>query len=155
MTADVDVTIELRDIDVLGLVRALRRAGFRLRMDFDDDFLRASRLLVMVHTATSMPLDVLLSSTRLHAEFLSRARLIDVGGVQVPMMSPEDLIVTKILAGRRKDLEDVRGVLREQTALDMGRIRDLLGQLEAALDEPRLLRRFERLARAARGGPQA
>ena len=150
MTADVDVTVELRDIDVLGLVAALGRVGFRLRMEFDDDFLRASRLLVLVHTATSMPLDVLIASTRLHAEFLSRARLIDAGGVRVPMMSPEDLIVTKILAARRKDLEDIRGVLREQTELDMGRIRDLLGQLEEALDEPRLLARFDRLVRAAR-----
>jgi predicted nucleotidyltransferase len=151
MTADVDVTVELRDIDVLGLVAALSRAGFQLRMDFDDDFLRASRLLLLVHTATSMPLDLLISSTRLHAEFLSRTRIIDAGGVRVPMMSPEDLIVTKILAARRKDLEDVRGVLREQTALDLGRIRDLLTQLEAALEDHRLLRRFERLVRGARG----
>ena len=37
--------------------------------------------------------------------------MIDVEGVQVPVASPEDLIVMKILAGRAKDLEDVRTLL--------------------------------------------
>jgi len=32
----------------------------------------------------------------------------------LPVCSPEDLIVTKLLAGRPKDLEDIRGILRVQ-----------------------------------------
>ncbi len=35
--------------------------------------------------------------------FLERAIHVDVSGVAMPFISPEDLIVTKILAGRAKD----------------------------------------------------
>jgi predicted nucleotidyltransferase len=150
MTADVDVTVDPASIDTLTLVDQVRGAGFHLRMDLGDDFLREARLLPLVHRLTSMPLDVVLASTDLQREFLDRARLVDAGGIQVPMMSPEDLVVTKVLAGRPKDLDDVRGVLHEQPSLDVERVRALLGQLEAKLEEPRLVARFERLLKSSR-----
>lgn len=61
-------------------------------------------------------------------------------------------MVTKVLAGRPKDLEDVRGVLIEQRSIDLQRVRALLGQLEATLEETRLLTRFERLLRRSSVG---
>ncbi|WP_437582036.1 nucleotidyltransferase [Sorangium sp. So ce887] len=150
MTADVDVTIDLAQTSALTLVDDLSRAGFDLRIHLGEDFLREARLLPLVHRSTSMPIDVVIAASSLHVEFLARRRLIDLGGVRVPMISPEDLVVTKVLAGRPKDLEDVRGVLLEQDDLDLDRIRELLGELEAALGEDRLLRRLERLIRKAR-----
>ncbi|WP_437651447.1 nucleotidyltransferase [Sorangium sp. So ce362] len=150
MTADVDVTIDLAQTSALTLVDDLSRAGFDLRIHLGEDFLREARLLPLVHRSTSMPIDVVIAASSLHIEFLARRRLIDLGGVRVPMISPEDLVVTKVLAGRPKDLEDVRGVLLEQHDLDLDRIRELLGEIEAALGEDRLLRRLERLIRTAR-----
>jgi hypothetical protein len=50
------------------------------------------------------------------------------------VIKPEDLVATKILAGREKDLEDVRSVLRErQDMLDLDLIRTTLTSLEEAL----------------------
>ncbi|WP_438005132.1 DUF6036 family nucleotidyltransferase [Sorangium sp. So ce321] len=66
-----------------------------------------------------MPIDVVIAASSLHIEFLERRRLVALGGVRVPMTSPEDLVVTKVLTGRPKDLEDVRGVLLEQHDLDL------------------------------------
>jgi hypothetical protein len=150
MTADVDITVDLGRMDTLAFVAALEGAGFVLRLDFDEGFLRESRLLPLVHRATAMPADVMIACTRLHTEFLARRKMVDLGGLRVPMLSPEDLVVTKVLAGRRKDLEDVRGVLVAQLGLDLGHVRELLGELEVALDEDGLLRRFERLANRTR-----
>jgi predicted nucleotidyltransferase len=54
-----------------------------------------------------------------------------MAGAAIPVISPEDLIVTKILAGRSKDLEDVRGILKERRAsLDLDHIRETLDLLE-------------------------
>jgi hypothetical protein len=50
----------------------------------------------------------------------------------------------KILAGRPKDIEDVRAVLRERRAtIDVAYIRSTLGLLEEALSQADLLPRFE------------
>lgn len=156
MTADVDVTVDPGRTSTLTLVDALAGAGFDLRIDLGEDFLREARLLPLVHRATAMPVDVMLASTSLHSEFLARSRLVTIGSVRVPMISPEDLLVTKILAGRPKDLEDSRGVLLEQRDLDLDHVRALLGELGEALGEDRLLRRLERLLRSIKpeGSPR-
>ena len=64
----------------------------------------------------------------------------------VPMISAEDLLVTKMLAGRSKDLDDVRGILAAQGAsLDARAVRATLGMLEEALGVSDLLPAFDRL----------
>jgi hypothetical protein len=64
--------------------------------------------------------------------------------VSVPVIAPDDQIVTKVLAGRPKDLEDVLGVLAEQgPCLDLTRIRRLLGSLDEALSRNDLVATFD------------
>lgn len=56
------------------------------------------------------------------------------GGEPVPVVSPEDLVVTKLLAGRAKDVEDIRGVLRERgDRLDLELVRRTVWRVEQAL----------------------
>jgi predicted nucleotidyltransferase len=150
MTGDVDVTVDLKQEGPHMLLDELSSAGFALRIDLSEDFLRESRLLPLVHTPTAMPVDLVIAGSSLHAEFLARRRFVDIGGLRVPMLSPEDLVVTKILAGRPKDIEDVRGVLLEQPRLNIESVRELLGDLAIALGDPSLLRRFERIVRKTR-----
>jgi hypothetical protein len=149
MTADVDVTVELAGSDVRDLITDLEKRGFELRFPLRDELLAEMRLLPMVHVPTAVPLDLVLAGRGLEEEFLSRSTLVDIGGVKVPMISVEDLIAVKILAGRRKDLEDVRGVLLEQRGrIDLDRTRDVLSSLQAVVGEDRLLPRLDRLLRA-------
>jgi hypothetical protein len=150
MTADIDVAVAKGRASAKWLVDALEKAGVSLRVALSKGFLRDARLLPMVHVPTGMPMDVILIGAGLQEEFVARRRSVDVGGVRVPMISAEDLVATKVLAGRRKDMEDVRGVLLEQRRLDLARIRDVLRRLATALDDDRLLPRFERLLRTAR-----
>jgi predicted nucleotidyltransferase len=67
-----------------------------------------------------MPLDAVLSGPGIEETFLARAVWIEIDGLSVPVASPEDLIVMKILAGGPEDIEDVRNVLTERaTSLDL------------------------------------
>jgi len=69
------------------------------------------------------------------------------------VIAPEELVVTKILAGRSKDLDDVRGIVKTQgAAFDLERVRSLLRLLEAAIDQADLLPLFEEQMRVVRGG---
>jgi predicted nucleotidyltransferase len=149
LTSDVDVLIDPGRATGVGIARELADADFELRFALSRASLRTARLLPLVFAKTGTPVDAVLAATGLHDDFLARARRLDLGGVKVPVVSPEDLVVQKILAGRRKDLDDVRGVLDRQRAhLDAARIRDVLTALEHATGDARLLRRFDRLARA-------
>jgi hypothetical protein len=152
LTADVDVTVRLDPEDPDALVRALGRHGFRLRVNPADDFVRRTRVLPFVFAPNGLPVDVVLAGPGIEELFLSRAVPVRLGSVTVPVISPEDLIVTKILAGRPKDVEDVRGILFERLPqLDLAAIRSTLGLLEAALSQSDLQPAFEaELARARR-----
>jgi hypothetical protein len=147
LSADVDVTVQLVPDEPQRFIRDMEAAGFALRID-DPDFVRRTRIVPFVHLATGMPLDVVLAASGLEDEFLDRARPADLGGTTVPIIDPEDLIIAKILAARPKDIEDARGLWRLRgPALDAGRIRRTLGELQEALGQSDLLPAFESIQR--------
>lgn len=149
-TEDIDVTVASTPARSRELVAALESAGFRLRVPDVDEFVARTWVLPIEHAATGTPVDVVLGASGLEEQFLSRARRIDLGGVVVPVISPEDLVVSKILAGRQKDLEDVVGVLQLQgEQLNLAAVRTLLGLLEEALDQSDLLPMLDRALRRA------
>lgn len=146
LTADVDVTVRMDPEDPERLAQALSAAGFSLRVTASPDFVRRTRVLPFLHAASGLPLDVVLAGPGLEEVFLSRAVPVTVGNVTIPVISPEDLIATKVLAGRPKDLEDVRSILRERRAgLDLAIVRSTLTLLEDALGQNDLRPVFESL----------
>jgi hypothetical protein len=150
LTGDVDVTVFLDPEEPGVFVAAMERAGFELRVANVRDFVARTRVFPFTHAPTGLALDAVLGGPGLEEEFLRTARQVDVGGVLVPVIGPEELIVTKILAGRPKDLDDVQGILRAQeNALDLARVRALIGALESAIDQTDLLPSFEQQVRLA------
>lgn len=152
LTADIDVTVRLDPEDPQRLVHALEAGGFSLRVGEADDFVRRTRVLPFVHSVSGLPVDIVLAGPGLEELFLSRAVEVEIAGTDIPVISPEDLIATKILAGRPKDIDDVRGVIRERlSSLDVETVRSSLALLEEALGQSDLRPVFEReLARARR-----
>lgn len=153
LTGDVDVTVFLDPEDPAAFVEAMARAGFDLRVANVREFVARTRVFPFTHSASGLALDVVLGGPGLEEEFLRTARQVDIGGLTVPVIGPEELIVTKVLAGRTKDLDDVGGILAAQEgALDIQRVRTLLRALEVAIDQSDLLPSFEEQLRIARAG---
>jgi hypothetical protein len=127
------------------LTDAMQAAGFELRVALTDAFIATTRVMPFLHHSSGLPLDLVLAGPGLEERFLERAIIVDFGdGVRVPVISPEDLIVTKLLSARAKDIDDVRGILRERRGrLDLASIRDTLRLLESALGVSDLLPAFE------------
>ena len=105
LSADVDVTLAMTPDEPAAFVSDMEASGFRIQVP-DPDFVRRTRVMPFVHLATGMPLDVVLAGSGLEDEFLSRVRQINVGGLVLPLIDPEDLVIAEVLAGRPKDVED-------------------------------------------------
>lgn len=139
LSADVDVTLRLEPDVPDRLVEDMRAAGFEPRVT-DADFVRRTRVLPFFHTMTGMPLDVVLAGPGLEDEFLARARVLEIGGLRVPTLDPSDLVITKILAGRPKDIDDARGLMKARgKEIDQARVESILRLLEEALGQSDLL----------------
>lgn len=144
LTTDVDATVRLGPVSVESLVVALASHGFTPRDIATPDFVRRTRVLALQHDRSALALDLVLAGPGLEDVFLERAIAVDVAGTSIPVMCPEDLIVTKILAGRPKDLDDIRGILAERGGtLRVVQIRDTLTLLEDALGQSDLRPLFD------------
>jgi hypothetical protein len=145
LTADVDATVLLADVSTEALVAALENEGFEMRIS-DPAFVAATRVVPVVHRPTGLPADIVLGGPGLEELFLSRASKRSIGGTRIPVVSPEDLIVMKVLAGRDKDKEDVRAVLRAgQATLKLDSVRATIEMLEEALGQSDLMPLFDEL----------
>ena len=151
LTADIDVSVDLGGNTPAELLAALATEGIVPRAIDFDALVKTARLWPLVHASTRTPIDLVLIGDGIDRVFLGRAQLIDIAGTRVPVLSVEDLIATKVITTRRKDRDDVLGLLSTQgDRLDFERVRTVLRDLDATLDEPRALRRFEALVRAHR-----
>ena len=148
LTADVDVTVlpEVHSTDRLASV--MEANGFRLRVTVTDDFVAKTRVLPFVHSSTRLPVDVVLAGPGIEEQFLDRAELHVLEGVRVPIATVEDLVTMKILAGRPKDLDDAKGMLRARSEeIDLDHVRRMLQLLEEALSQSDLIPQLEQLIR--------
>lgn len=151
MSADVDITAAI-SAPYRDFVQAMQEAGFDVRTEDWQGLVERTRVIPFLHRAEQLPLDIVLAGPGLEEEFLKRAVPVKLPGVTIPVIAPEDLVITKILAGRPKDVEDVRGILRERlSTLDAERVRAVLHALEEALARSDLAPEFEKLLSAARG----
>ncbi len=146
LSADVDVTLALTPDQPARFSSDMAAVGFALRVT-DPEFVRRTRVMPFVHQPTGMPLDVVLAGSGLEDEFLERAVLTDIAGVRVPVIDLSDLIVTKVLAGRPKDIDDARALWAgHRGGIDDARIRRTLRLLEEALGQSDLIPAFEAIA---------
>jgi len=145
LTADIGVTVQLGDRETVELVRALERVGFRLRVRDVDEFLAKTRVLPFLHPGSGMPIDIVLAGPGLEELFFKRRRRRTVDGVPVPVASPEDVVLMKVLAGRGKDEDDAVAILAAQPKLDVEWVRGTLHTLERARDQSDLSPRLEKL----------
>ena len=137
LTADLDLTVLTQDPE--GVARELL-ARFPSRVEDPLGFLRWSRILLLV--VEGVPVDVAFGMPGYEEEALRRAVRVRVGPGEVRVLSPEDLIIHKCVAGRPRDLEDVRGILARQRNLDLEYIRRWLREFEG-LTQGSPLGRFE------------
>lgn len=139
LTADVDVTVRAPTMPTSEWLATLEHNGFQGRFA-DPAFIARTRVLPVAHLKTGLPVDIVLSGPGLEDEFLERAVVRSIDGVQVPVIEMADLVVLKILASRPKDLDDVVSLLRiHPNDLDSVRVRTVLKMLEDALGQSDLL----------------
>ncbi len=77
-------------------------------------------------------LDLFFATLQLHEEMAARSREVSFGRVRIPILSPEDLIVCKVVFDRPKDWVDVEEMVSWGTEIDAGAVfrwvDDMLGK---------------------------
>ncbi len=136
LTKDIDVTLGVgvdRLDDILLLVNSL---PLKVLAPNPSEFTRKTMVLPCRDEASGVRVDLIFSFSPYERQAMDRVRKIRLGGREVRFASPEDLVIHKVIAGRPRDLEDVRTVVLKNPGLDRAYIEKWLADFEKALGKP-------------------
>lgn len=115
-TTDLDLTILADNALLQRLEEGFSELGYRLVRTQKTDPSDELPDIEMFRSDEAEPrqIDLLVSKTEFEREVLKRAPSVEVGSIEAPVASPEDLIVYKLLAHPPRDQEGIRAVVRTQ-----------------------------------------
>lgn len=140
-TVDVDFTVWVEEARLGTVVERLARV-FRPLPEDPLAFVRQTRVLPL-ESPEHVRVDVIFGLLPFEREALARSVPVEVAGFSVQVVSPEDLVLMKIVSERSQDLQDAQAVVKRQRGrLDLGYLRPRVQELARLLEKPEIDDRF-------------
>jgi hypothetical protein len=139
VTRDVDAVVLLDERDWRAFLAAGAQFGFVPRLSDTLAFAQKARVLLVRHEPSGIDADIAFGALPFEKETITRTRWTDIGGISLPLPTPEDLIVMKAVAHRPRDIADIEAVLDAHPKLNLRQIRRWVHEFSAALDTPEIL----------------
>jgi hypothetical protein len=149
-TKDIDAVIMLDSEKGDEFLKTGEDFGFYPRISDALDFARKRRIFLLKHRPSGVPIDVSLGALPFEEEMIKRCQFVKSENTDIPICSPEDLIILKAVSHRSQDLADIQSVLEAQKKLDLKRIRHWVTEFSKVLEMPEILEDVEKLIRGAR-----
>lgn len=145
-TYDIDLTIALERERLPELFDKLRALDFAIPEPYESGWVDCVKELPLLKLkrfirGAGLDVDLFLAEPKFLSETMKRRTSVDAEGQLLWVVSPEDLVLLKLLAGRLRDLGDVADVLFMQGKLDENYMRrwaielNITKELERALAE--------------------
>lgn len=131
LTKDIDITLGL-GVEKLSVIKEVVRAlGLRIDLENVESFVTETMVLP-TSDKKGLRIDFLFSITPFERAAIERAREVKFDEVTVRFASLEDLIIHKMVAGRPRDIEDVRSILAKNPGYDRSYIQSWLSDFDEA-----------------------
>ena len=145
LTRDVDALVLVDEGHWADFLTEGIRYGFFPRRDDVQAFVQETRVLLLRHQESGIDVDIVFGSLPFENEAVARASWVELGGVQVPLPLPEDLIIMKAVAHRPQDLADIEAIIAAHPKFNRRRVRRWVREFAAVLTMPEILNDLEAL----------
>ncbi|OGD11477.1 MAG: hypothetical protein A2W20_09380, partial [Candidatus Aminicenantes bacterium RBG_16_66_30] len=126
LTKDIDITLGV-GVEKLPVIKEIVRAlGLSMESDDVDTFVKDTMVLPVADQKSGIRVDFVFSFSPFERAAIERAKEVRYDDVPVHFASLEDLVIHKVVAGRARDIEDVRSVLLKNPGYDKEYIRSWL-----------------------------
>lgn len=150
LTIDIDAVVHGEGLDVDRLWKVLRDSGLEARVTDAAEIAKERLVLLLRHHASGVTVDLSLGWMQFEREAMKRATTVFLGGVPVPVATPEDLVVLKAVAWRAVDKLDITElIVRHHAGMDIQRMRGVLEGFYELLEVPERLKEFDQLVSQA------
>ena len=150
-TQDIDIVIWLDKERWESFLLAGQAYGFAPRISDALDFAVRSRVILLRHQKGGVSVDISCGALPFEQDMITRATTLNIGALNLRVPTPEDLIITKAVAQRPKDIADIEALLNVYQNLDVAYIKRWVEEFAAALETPELSENLERLLHHHRG----
>jgi hypothetical protein len=129
LTRDIDITLGVGPDRVNDLLAIAHAASWRVLVEKPAEFVQRTLVLPLEDPESRIRIDLIFSFSPYERQAIDRGRPISIGKGTVRFATVEDVVVHKIVAGRPRDLEDVRSIMLRNHELDRGYVRRWLTEL--------------------------
>lgn len=149
-----------RDVDALAVLDEERwekflgaGAGFGFVPRRHDAlaFAQSTRVLLAHHNASGIDVDIVFAGLPFEKAAVAGAQSLSVGGLRIPLVVPEDLIIMKAVARRPRDIADIEALLDAHPKLNVRKVRRWVREFSTALGMPDILTGFESILKQRQG----
>jgi hypothetical protein len=144
ITKDIDAVIWVDGDQWENLINSAISHDFNPRIKDPLAFARKARVLLLTHQPTGLEIDLSFGALPFEREMIDRALTVIVGALSVRVATPEDLMITKVVASRPKDLADLELILDVHRDLDLNRVRRWTHEFATVLEMPEIEENLER-----------
>jgi hypothetical protein len=133
LTCDIDITLGM---GVDGLDRVKRIIPFislKSLVQKEKEFVERNKVLPTIDKKSGIRVDFILSFSQFGRQAIERAKNIRLGKSIVRFASLEDVVIHKVIAGRARDLEDVKSILVKNPRYDRVYIKKWLKEFDKSL----------------------
>ena len=121
------------------------RFGFEARIKDALGFAQENRVLLLRHVKSGVNIDISFGILPFEEESMRRKIFHKIGSLNVPLPTPEDLAIMKMVAHRPQDMIDVKTIVQSYPKLDRKRVKKWVKKFSKALENPIILSDLEKL----------
>jgi hypothetical protein len=135
LTRDIDVTLGIGVDGLAKVSEILPTVPLRLLVADAGEFVARTMVLPTMHEESGIRVDFIFSFSPYERQAIERAVDVPLGRTRVKFASLEDVVIHKLIAGRPRDLEDIKSILIKNPGYDSGYLERWLKDFEDSLGQ--------------------
>jgi predicted nucleotidyltransferase len=133
-TYDIDAVMFIEEKKLNLFLSELHKRGFSYDKKNPVKIIQGKPFITLTYLKSKVYIDLFLARDEFSKQVLLRTRKFKLNRMKINLVSPEDLILIKLQAGRERDLDDVRAILSENVSkLDFNYLRNQARKLRVDL----------------------
>ncbi len=135
LTRDIDITLGVGVRELNKLKETISSLGLKILVERDEEFVERNMVLPTLDEKSGIRVDFIFSFSPYGKQAIERAKDIKLGRSLVRFASLEDVVIHKVIAGRARDLEDIKSILLKNQKYDSDYIEKWLKEFDKSLTE--------------------
>ena len=135
LTRDIDITLGVGVDELNKLKKTVSSLSLKILVERDEEFVERNFVLPTLDEKSGIRVDFIFSFSPYERQAIERAKDIKLGRSLVRFASLEDVVIHKVIAGRARDLEDIKSILLKNQKYDSDYIEKWLKEFDKSLNE--------------------